>query len=118
MSVKYCEYAFTVKGSSRARPAEHEDYVKWVDNAREQGFNVMDWIFERDQKERLHIHGIASAPTNFYKKRVMFNAFHQKIDKLPTQMDASKWFRYMMKDQHVLVKQEFGFVYVGDPLYD
>lgn len=94
MSVTY--YAFTVKCNSKF--ATKEELEEWIEHAESKGFRVQTYYFELDKKDRLHMHGVALAPPNLYKKRLLYNNYHQRIDMIPSFLDLQKWVDYIEKD--------------------
>jgi len=91
-------YSFTVKNNDKQLKPTMDDYYNWMENAQTKGFNVQSFNFEFDKSNRLHIHGIATAATNYYKLKVIYRSFHQKIDEIYTFNDFNIWYGYMNKE--------------------
>jgi len=89
-------YAFTVKCNSRH--ALEKDFHDWMENAMKWAFDIQCYYFELDSKDKLHIHGVAIADNGFYKKKLMYNNFHQRIDELPSFLDLERWCKYIQED--------------------
>lgn len=90
-------YGFTVKRNDVKYPQE-EDYEDWIANANSKGFNVLCHYFELDSKRKLHVHGVALAPKNFYKQNLLFKKMHQRIDEIPSFIDLQRYTDYIQKE--------------------
>jgi len=92
-------YAFTVKGNSTEKWPMRLDYENWIDNAQSKGFFIKFYTFELDPSDRLHIHGIAQwlGGRPLYKKSLMFNNMHQRIDELPDTANQQRYLDYCCK---------------------
>lgn len=94
-------YAFTVKNNDESTRT-HECYKRWLDHAETLGVKIQQVFYEYDNNNRLHIHGVLQAPKNFYKSKLMYNGYHQRIDVLGTDEDLQRFLRYAQKDQNAL----------------
>jgi len=101
-------FAVTVKKNNcKAEEATIGHYEEWIANAALKGFRVKDVVYERDPKGRLHMHGIGThEKSNFLRRRLLLDGYHQRIDILPNWLDLSHWNEYMLKEQY----QEYQFV--------
>lgn len=89
-------YAFTYKINRMKAPTE-EDYNKYVLKDLRQKYKIIDHIFEKDSKGKLHVHGVidfgASCPRFTTVVPNGVHAHHVKIT------DIGGWQRYMLKAQ-------------------
>lgn len=92
-------YSFTVKGNSTEKWPMRLDYEQWVENAKSKGFFIQFYTYELDSGDRLHIHGVAhwlgSRP--LYKKSLVFQNMHQRIDELPDSANQKRYLDYCYK---------------------
>jgi len=87
-------YGFTYKKLGKELPTE-EDYMIVLQRLSSKG-EVVDFVFEEDSKNRLHIHGtIKLKHKNPYFKSLMCSGFHSHYE-LITDMDG--WNRYIQKE--------------------
>lgn len=91
-------YAFTVKVVTRVKPLK-EHYEDWVLKAKEKGFNVIQYFYEIDSLDRLHIHGVATAKTSYYAPRLAPKGIHTLIVPIDSHNDLVKWSDYIQKEQ-------------------
>lgn len=91
-------YAVTVKWI-RKKDATQEHYQEWLKNALLKQFRVTAFWYEYDSCNRLHLHGIAEAAPNYFKKRLDYPGFHRHITRLVDKRDVADWTKYCKKDQ-------------------
>lgn len=91
-------YAVTVKWI-RKKEATTDHYQEWLANAMQKQFRVTDYWFEFDSCNRLHLHGVAEAAPNYFKKRLDFNGYHRHVTRLIDKRDVADWIKYCKKDQ-------------------
>lgn len=89
-------YAFTYKINDMKEPDE-DDYMNRIIKPLKSKYTVVDYIFEKDSKGRLHVHGVV----DFFGKCPRFTnlvpkGIHSKHVKITSLED---WQRYMLKDQ-------------------
>lgn len=92
------DFAFTIKFNTckDCHPSvnDYEDVFRyWL--MQDPNIDLQDYNYEYDSQDRLHVHGIISLPTKFYRKRLMYNNLHMKL-KLIT--DREGWLSYIHKD--------------------
>lgn len=93
-------WAFTVKDVR----ADSTDYSPFFTRAEQFGCEIECKYKELDSKGKVHYHGIMLIPKGFFRKRLMQQGIHLKLDEL---YDRAGWMKYITKDQdkHVDVPQ-------------
>lgn len=109
-------YAVTVKNTYSNKKPTIDDYEMWVVNAINKGMEFKQVSYELDKSNRLHLHAVMLGPPKLFRKRLMFNNYHQMIDEILTHGDLIRWVRYIEKcDQHeveqVAITQEIQTTY-------
>lgn len=107
MSIQYY-FGFTVKNNSLSTKLLSETIYEdeWIRPAMRRGLSIQKWVYEYDEKDRLHVHGIATAPKNLYFNKFLQDGYHQHFDHLKNPSDIVRWCIYMMKQQnHLEAKQ-------------
>lgn len=54
--------------------------------------------WELDSTLRLHYHGVAEIPSNFYRKKLCLPGFHTNLLPLKSKGDIDRWIKYCYKD--------------------
>lgn len=92
------EYAITVKWNRKRVPVS-QHFEEWITFARQREFCVNEFWYEYDKAGRLHMHGIAKAQPNYFKKRLDKAGYHRHITRICGKKDRDDWLRYCKKDQ-------------------
>jgi len=89
---KVQSYAFTVK--KLGAEAFESDYNYVLSIYRVQG-KVTDYCFERDSKNKLHLHGVIILNKHFHRKKLCIRGYHVLLKEI---FNYDGWVEYMMKD--------------------
>lgn len=96
--MKEKNYGFTFKKNlGKAEFIDESDYEPILRNLNRVG-KVVDVIYEKDKKGRLHIHGIVTFTRSPLFRMLCPKYYHSYFEEL---YDQAGWNRYMMKDQKI-----------------
>lgn len=101
----YHYFAFTVKDNTKNKYPTVDDYEEWLSHARQHGVNIECYYYEIDQKDRLHMHGIMTAPKNIYKRQLLYKRMHQRIDEIQDQQGLIRFSDYIQK--HYTTEEQY-----------
>lgn len=92
-------YALTLKkiGGSSADITK-DTYTPVWELFRKHNIELKHVQSEMDSNLRLHYHGIAIIPKNFYRKKLCLQGFHTNLIPLKTRGDYDRWLKYCYKD--------------------
>jgi len=99
-------YAFTVKNNTNKRKPTLQDYEEWIEHAISKGVIICQVAYELDKANRIHLHGVMQSGDNLYKKKLMYNGFHQWICEIEFESDFHGWVKYIEKECQYKVEQE------------
>lgn len=91
------DYAFSIKYLSIRYPTK-EDYDIIKEIWEKQGVEIKKMIYEKDKIDKLHVHGIMTLDSGFYRQKLMLPAVNINIQKI---YNEEGWERYIAKQQGI-----------------
>lgn len=85
-------WAVTIK-SCKAIPKLRE-YYDLMELWSQKGINFIKFVFEKDSKGKLHLHGSINLPAKYYRKSLFMRGFHFKLVHI---YHEDGWDRYINK---------------------
>ena len=93
------KYALTLKYNTTCQTTvEKETYIPVWELFKKYNIKLTHMNAELDSELRLHYHGIADIPPNFFRKKLCLKGFHTNLLPLRGRGELNRWIQYCYKD--------------------
>lgn len=99
-------YKLTLKKNNVRYPTL-EHYTAAIGICKGKGLEMIEWHYEIDATNKLHMHALCRARSNYYAKKLLnayeLRGFHVFLEKLKQgENDVSGWLQYIRKDEKTI----------------